>query len=64
MNNRYLSLKKAPFTPPGYVFGIVWPILYTLMGISTYLIWSDPKCSPYCSAFYDICRYFSTCHIL
>jgi len=50
MNNRYLSLNKAPFTPPSYVFGIVWPILYTLMGISTYLIWSDPKCSPYCSA--------------
>ena len=27
----YLALNKAPLNPPGYVFGIVWPILYILM---------------------------------
>ena len=27
----YLALNKAPLNPPGYVFGIVWPILYVLM---------------------------------
>ncbi|MBQ8749401.1 MAG: tryptophan-rich sensory protein [Clostridia bacterium] len=26
------------FAPPSITFSIVWPILYTLMGISTYLI--------------------------
>ena len=33
----YLSLNKAPLNPPGYVFGIVWPILYLLMAIVGYL---------------------------
>ena len=32
----YFSLNKAPFNPPGYIFGIVWPILYLLMGIVSY----------------------------
>ncbi|MCD8835079.1 tryptophan-rich sensory protein [Staphylococcus arlettae] len=25
---------KLPFSPPGYVFPIVWPILYTTMGVA------------------------------
>lgn len=28
---------KSSITPPGYVFGIVWPILYILIGVSIYL---------------------------
>ncbi len=27
----YKKLKKSPLTPPDYVFGIVWPILYFLL---------------------------------
>ena len=50
MNQWYKNLKKATFTPPSYVFGIVWPILYTLMAVSTYLVWSNKKCYPYCPA--------------
>lgn len=49
MNNWYKSLNKAPCTPPSYVFGIVWPILYVLMGISFLLVWKNKKCFPYCS---------------
>lgn len=30
----YNELIKPPLAPPGYVFGIVWSILYILMGIS------------------------------
>ena len=30
----YLNLVKSNLNPPGYVFGIVWPILYLLMGIT------------------------------
>ena len=30
----YKSLKKSPLTPPSYVFGIVWPVLYFLILIS------------------------------
>ena len=32
----YLSLDKSELNPPGYVFGIVWPILYLLMGITAW----------------------------
>ena len=32
----YQSLIKSDLNPPGYVFGIVWPILYALMSISAF----------------------------
>ena len=33
----YTTLNKPWFTPPDYVFGPVWTVLYILMGISLYL---------------------------
>lgn len=35
----FATMEKPPLTPPAVVFPIVWIILYTLMGISSYLIW-------------------------
>ncbi len=32
----YQNLMKSDLNPPGYVFGIVWPILYILMAITAY----------------------------
>ncbi len=32
------ALNQPPLSPPGWLFPIVWTILYTLMGISAYLI--------------------------
>ena len=32
----YQELVKSGLNPPGYVFGIVWPILYFLMSISAF----------------------------
>lgn len=34
----YETFEKIPLAPPGSLFGIVWPILYLLMGISLYLV--------------------------
>jgi translocator protein len=35
----YIALDKAPGNPPGFLFGIVWPALYTLMAIGACLVW-------------------------
>lgn len=32
------NMKKPPLSPPGWVFPVVWTILYLLMGIASYLI--------------------------
>jgi len=37
----YNLLIKPPFSPLGIVFGIVWPILYALLGAAGYLIYRE-----------------------
>lgn len=37
----YATLNKPAFSPPGYIFPIVWTILYILMGISSYIVYSS-----------------------
>lgn len=32
------SVRKPPLSPPGWLFPLVWTILYTLMGIASYLV--------------------------
>ena len=39
-NMTYASLKKPIFSPPGIVFAIVWPILFLLMAVASYRVWS------------------------
>ena len=34
----FQSLDKPAIFPPGYVFGIVWPVLYVLMGLAFALV--------------------------
>lgn len=34
----FAGLNKPPLTPPGWLFPIVWTILYAMMGIASYLI--------------------------
>lgn len=38
----YITLAKSPLTPPNSVFPIVWTLLYILMAISLYLVWTTP----------------------
>lgn len=40
MQTWYPLLHKSSLTPPGYVFAIVWSVLYLLMGVSAGLVWS------------------------
>jgi benzodiazapine receptor len=36
----YASINKPSWNPPNWVFGPVWSILFILMGVSAWLVWS------------------------
>ncbi len=38
----YQNMYQPPLAPPGWLFPIVWTILYVLMGIAAYLIYEEP----------------------
>ena len=41
---QYQEMYHPPFSPPGWVFPVVWLLLYTLMGIASYRIYlKNPK---------------------
>lgn len=41
MTKIYNGLEKPPLSPPGWAFGAVWAILYALLGIGAWLVFSD-----------------------
>ena len=42
----YLTLEKPGWTPPSWVFGSVWTILYITIAISGWLVWIKTHPSP------------------
>ena len=42
-NGWFAALRKTAFMPPGAAFGIVWPILYLLLGIALAMILAEPR---------------------
>ena len=41
-NSWFADLQKPSFMPPGWIFGVVWPILYALLGIALAMILAEP----------------------
>lgn len=35
----YLTLHLSALTPPGYMFGVIWSILYLLMALAVWRVW-------------------------
>ena len=35
----YQSLNQPPLSPPGFIFPVVWTVLYLLMGYASYRVW-------------------------
>ena len=39
VSEQYRTLYKPPLAPPGWLFPIVWTILFILMGVAAYLVY-------------------------
>ena len=39
----YAELARPSWSPPAWVFGPVWSILYALMAVSAWLVWRDRR---------------------
>lgn len=56
----YTEINKPQFAPPGFLFPIVWTILYILMGISSYVIYeSDSIHKPKALTLYAVQLFFN-----
>jgi len=39
----YAQLDRPSWAPPAFLFGPVWSVLYVLMAVSAWLVWSESK---------------------
>lgn len=38
---QFAALAQPPLSPPGWVFPVVWTVLYLLMGWASFLVWKS-----------------------
>ncbi len=50
----FQALSKPPLSPPGWLFPVVWTLLYILMGIASYLVLASGKPSRSALTFYGL----------
>lgn len=36
---RYLAFERPDWAPPSWAFGVVWPVLYILIGVAAWRVW-------------------------
>ena len=41
VNKNNIPSVESPINPPKWLFGVVWPILYLLLGYSSYIIYNS-----------------------
>lgn len=39
----YAQVTKPEWAPPAHLFGPVWSVLYTMMGVAAWLVWRRPQ---------------------
>ena len=39
----FAGLRQPPLSPPGWLFPVVWTILFVLMGVASYLVFTSAK---------------------
>ncbi|HEY8591432.1 MAG TPA: TspO/MBR family protein [Sphingomicrobium sp.] len=42
-NGWFARLDKPSFMPPGWAFGVVWPILYAMLGVALAMVLAEPE---------------------
>lgn len=55
----YAMMNKPALSPPGWVFPVVWTILYVLMGIASYLVLTSGKPNDAALTVYAIQLFFN-----
>lgn len=41
VGGRYLAFERPAWAPPSWTFGVVWPVLYVLIGIAGWRVWRE-----------------------
>ena len=57
--NIFDSITKPALAPPGWLFPVVWTILYILMGIASYLVYTSGKSSDAAMTTYGVQLFFN-----